>query len=40
MVWKRVPSDWIAVSFEAFWPPERYSADLIVPLGECDESCD
>jgi hypothetical protein len=38
--WDRRPEgDWVAVSFDAFWPPERDSADLIIPLGECDESC-
>jgi hypothetical protein len=36
---KRPESDWVAVSFDAFWPPERDSADLIVPLGGCDEAC-
>jgi hypothetical protein len=30
---------WVAVSFDAFWPPERDSADLIIPIRECDESC-
>lgn len=40
MDWDRRPEgDWVAVSFDAFWPPERDSADLIIPLGECDESC-
>ncbi|WP_436532542.1 hypothetical protein [Actinoplanes sp. HUAS TT8] len=32
-------SDWIAVSLDAFWPPERDSADLLIPLGDCDEHC-
>lgn len=34
-------SDWIAVSFDGFWPPERDSADLLIPLvpGNCDEHC-
>ncbi|WP_143232627.1 hypothetical protein [Actinoplanes regularis] len=32
-------SDWIAVSFDAFWPPERDSADVLIPLGDCDENC-
>ncbi|BCY10884.1 hypothetical protein L3i22_059720 [Actinoplanes sp. L3-i22] len=32
-------SDWIAVSFDGFWPPERDSADLLIPLGDCDENC-
>ncbi|GLW31185.1 hypothetical protein [Actinoplanes regularis] len=31
--------DWIAVSFDAFWPPERDSADVLIPLGDCDENC-
>jgi hypothetical protein len=31
--------DWIAISFDAFWPPERDSADLIARLGECDALC-
>jgi hypothetical protein len=30
---------WIAISFDAFWPPERDSADLIARLGECDALC-
>ena len=34
--WSRTPEgDWVAVSFEGFWPPERDSADLIIPLSEC-----
>jgi hypothetical protein len=32
-------SDWIAVSFDGFWPPERDSADVLIPLGDCDENC-
>jgi hypothetical protein len=32
-------SDWVAVSFDAFWPAERDSADVIIPLGDCDEHC-
>ena len=40
MDWVRRPAeDWVALSFDAFWPPERDSADLIIPLGECDELC-
>jgi hypothetical protein len=31
--------DWIAISFDTFWPPERDSADLIARLGECDALC-
>jgi hypothetical protein len=32
-------STWIAVSFDAFWPPERDSADLIARLSGCDALC-
>jgi hypothetical protein len=40
MEWDRAPvGDWVAVSFDAFWPPERDSADLIIPLGDCDGHC-
>jgi hypothetical protein len=40
MEWDRRPeSDWVAVSFDAFWPPERDSADVLIPLGECDDGC-
>jgi hypothetical protein len=40
MDWDRRPEgDWVAVSFDAFWPPERDSADLLIPLGECDDEC-
>jgi hypothetical protein len=40
MDWDRPPvSAWVAVSFDAFWPPERDSADLIIPIRECDELC-
>jgi hypothetical protein len=40
MEWdKRPESDWVAVSFDAFWPPERDSADVLIPIGECDEGC-
>ncbi|WP_250030765.1 hypothetical protein [Paractinoplanes maris] len=28
--------DWIAVSFDAFYPPERDSADLLMQIAECD----
>jgi hypothetical protein len=31
--------DWIAISFDAFWPPERDSADVIAHLGDCDALC-
>jgi hypothetical protein len=31
--------DWIAISFDAFWPPERDSADVIARLGKCDALC-
>ncbi len=38
--WSRVPEGaWVAISFDAFWPPERDSADLIIPLGACDSEC-
>ncbi|MBB4693957.1 hypothetical protein [Paractinoplanes abujensis] len=38
--WTRVPEGrWVAVSFDAFWPPERDSGDLIIPIGGCDEEC-
>src|SRR4051812_42336317 len=42
---KRLPfrsaprGEWIAISFDAFWPPERDSADVIARLGECDSLC-
>lgn len=36
---KRPEADWVAVSFEAFWPAERDSADVIIPLGSCDQHC-
>lgn len=40
MTWKRPPPDrWVAVSLDAFWPPERDSADLVIPLGACDPDC-
>jgi hypothetical protein len=31
--------EWIAISFDAFWPPERDSADLIARLSKCDSQC-
>ena len=38
--WTRAPQEpWVALSFEGFFPPERDSADVIIPIGECDESC-
>ncbi|GAA0449377.1 hypothetical protein Ade02nite_58330 [Paractinoplanes deccanensis] len=40
MNWSRRPEgQWVAVSFDAFYPPERDSADLIIPIGDCDDSC-
>jgi hypothetical protein len=36
---KEPRGDWIAISFDAFWPPERDSADLIAHLGDCDAFC-
>jgi len=40
MEWDRTPTDrWVAVSLDAFRPPERDSGDLIIPLGDCDELC-
>jgi hypothetical protein len=40
MDWDRPPEGrWVAVSFDAFWPPERDSADLIIPLRGCDKLC-
>ena len=40
MPWSRVPEGrWVAVSFETFFPPERDSADMIIPLGACDARC-
>ncbi|MDY7090606.1 MAG: hypothetical protein SYR96_36630 [Actinomycetota bacterium] len=40
MAWTQAPGDqWVAVSFDAFWPPERDSADLIIPIGACDSRC-
>jgi hypothetical protein len=38
--WARPPEQkWIAISFDAFWPPERDSAELITRLGDCDAHC-
>jgi hypothetical protein len=38
--WATKPqSDWVAVSFDAFWPAERDSADVIIPLGDCNDQC-
>jgi hypothetical protein len=38
--WARRPQhDWVAVSFEAFWPPERDSTDLLIPIGPCPQDC-
>ncbi|MEV6302534.1 hypothetical protein AB0M02_24180 [Actinoplanes sp. NPDC051861] len=35
-----LPADsWIAVSIDNFWPPERDSADLLVPLTDCESWC-
>jgi hypothetical protein len=31
--------EWVAISFDAFWPPERDSADLIARLDKCDSGC-
>jgi hypothetical protein len=41
MKWSRDVSvgDWVAISFDAFWPPERDSADLILQIPECDGRC-
>ncbi|WP_249998129.1 hypothetical protein [Actinoplanes sp. M2I2] len=41
MTWTRPVKvgDWVAVSFDAFFPPERDSAEVIVPISECDEIC-
>jgi hypothetical protein len=36
---KKPQSNWVAVSFDAFWPAERDSADVIIPLGDCDKLC-
>ncbi len=38
--WTKTPtSRWVAVSFDAFWPAERDSAEVLVPLGACDRLC-
>jgi hypothetical protein len=38
--WAKKPTDdWVAVSFDNFWPKERDSADLLIPLGDCDDLC-
>ncbi|MBU2666108.1 hypothetical protein KOI35_21570 [Actinoplanes bogorensis] len=41
MTWKRelVVGEWVAISFDAFWPAERDSADVLIPIAECDEHC-
>jgi hypothetical protein len=36
---KEGSGDWIAISFDAFWPPERDSADVIARLQPCDGQC-
>jgi hypothetical protein len=36
---KELDGGWIAISFDAFWPPERDSADVIARLGKCDARC-
>lgn len=33
----RGAKDWIAVSFDRFWPPERASADYIIAVEACPE---
>jgi hypothetical protein len=38
--WLKPPaSTWVAVSFDAFWPAERDSADVLIPLSTCDSFC-
>jgi hypothetical protein len=38
--WATKPqADWVAVSFDGFYPKERDSADVLIPLGDCDEHC-
>ncbi|MET0419027.1 MAG: hypothetical protein ABW022_23690 [Actinoplanes sp.] len=38
--WAKKPkSTWVALSFDNFWPTERDSADLLIPLTTCDPSC-
>jgi hypothetical protein len=41
MSWNRdmTVGQWVAISFDAFFPPERDSADLILQIGECDGRC-
>ncbi len=40
LTWDRTPTDgWVALSIDGFWPPERDSGDLIIPIGECDDEC-
>jgi hypothetical protein len=34
----REARDWLAVSFDRFWPPERSSADYILPVDDCPEN--
>jgi len=38
--WATEPqADWVAVSFDGFYPKERDSADVLIPLGNCDDQC-
>ncbi|GAA2875632.1 hypothetical protein Acy02nite_76430 [Actinoplanes cyaneus] len=38
--WTKPPaSSWVAVSFDAFWPSERDSAEVLIPLHACDSLC-
>ena len=38
--WAKQPeANWVAVSFDGFFPKERDSADILIPLGACDELC-
>jgi hypothetical protein len=38
--WAKTPqSPWVAVSFDKFYPAERDSADILIPLGACDHLC-
>ncbi|WP_249998131.1 hypothetical protein [Actinoplanes sp. M2I2] len=38
--WTQKPeTDWVAVSFDDFFPKDRDSADILIPLGECDQLC-
>ena len=40
MNWTTQPTDdWVAVSFDAFFPKERDSGEVIIPLGACDDLC-